>query len=110
LYVQRATHFFSANLKLYHYRGFKPLTLVSSRLRCPNCGGRKITVLFHVPGANARGTTREAPAKQARRQPKPLAWICGAEGRGTKQYALAAGLDLSNDDKAELTRLTQGKV
>jgi len=32
-----------------------PLNLVSSRLRCPNCGGRKITVLFLVPGANARG-------------------------------------------------------
>jgi hypothetical protein len=42
-----------------------PLTLVSSRLRCPNCGSRKITVLFHVPGANAVGTTYEASAKRA---------------------------------------------
>ena len=31
-----------------------PLALVSSRLRCPNCGSHKITVLFHVPGASAR--------------------------------------------------------
>lgn len=42
-----------------------PLTLVSSRLRCPNCGSRKITVLFHVPGGSARGTTWENPAKRA---------------------------------------------
>ena len=42
-----------------------PLTMVASRLRCPNCGGRKITVLFHVPGANASGTDHEAAAKRA---------------------------------------------
>ena len=33
-----------------------PLNLVASRMRCPNCGSRKVTVLFHVPGANVRAT------------------------------------------------------
>ena len=31
-----------------------PLPLIASRLRCPVCGSRQITVLFHVPGATAR--------------------------------------------------------
>ena len=42
-----------------------PLALVASRLRCPNCGSRKVTVLFHVPGAYASGTDQEASMKQA---------------------------------------------
>jgi len=34
----------------------------------------------------------------------------GRKDEAQKQYAIAAGLDLSNDDEAELTRQTQGKV
>jgi len=31
-----------------------PLSLVASRLRCPQCGSRKVSALFHVPGQLVR--------------------------------------------------------
>ena len=36
-----------------------PLTLLSSRLRCPVCGSRKVTVFFHLPGSRAHGLAQE---------------------------------------------------
>ncbi len=32
-----------------------PLTLLASRLRCPTCGNRKVTVLFHLPRSITHG-------------------------------------------------------
>lgn len=35
-----------------------PLALLSSRLRCPACGGRKIRVLFYLPGSSAEAVAQ----------------------------------------------------